>query len=211
MSYFDDYRMTSPFGWRTSPINGKKEFHTGIDLVKKHQEPIYTFVAGKVLFAGHGQAGSGFGGYGNVVAVRDKYGALHCYCHLDSYIVRAGENVERGKMIGRQGTTGQSTGSHLHYEIRKTSSPQYGWIADRANNCFEPSEYLQDYYHKEQQERERERQTNEASSWAKSSQTWVIDNGISDGKRPKDPLTREEMWAMLQKYDNFIIRRGKND
>lgn len=147
ISAMQEYRVTSPFGWRTSPINGKREFHTGIDLAKPHQASIYAFTAGEVMYAKEGVTGSGFGGYGIVVAIRDpETGHLHCYAHLDSVAVKVGDKVKQGQQIGRQGSTGQSTGSHLHYEIRKTSSPQYGWIADREKNCFEPVKYLDDYY-----------------------------------------------------------------
>ncbi|WP_010278760.1 M23 family metallopeptidase [Paenibacillus senegalensis] len=152
MNPFAEYRITSPYGPRRSPISGKQEFHTGIDLVKAHRDPIYAFVGGEVIFASEGKPGSGFGGYGIVVAVRcPKTSHLHVYAHLDSAVVKVGQLVERGQMIGRQGSTGQSTGSHLHYEIRKTSSPQYGWIADRANNCFDPTRYLQDLYKAEEE------------------------------------------------------------
>lgn len=150
---FTEYRITSPYGPRKSPISGAQEWHTGIDLVKAHRDPIYSFVAGEVIFASEGKSGSGFGGYGIVVAVRcPKTGHLHVYAHLDAAVVKVGQQVERGQMIGRQGNTGQSTGSHLHYEIRKSSSPQYGWIADRVNNCFEPTKYLQDLYAAEEKE-----------------------------------------------------------
>ncbi|MGG4499177.1 peptidoglycan DD-metalloendopeptidase family protein [Brevibacillus reuszeri] len=147
----NEYRVTSPFGWRPSPLNGNREFHTGIDLVKTHQAPINAFVAGEDIHAKEGVAGSGFGGYGIVVAIRDpETGHLHCYAHLDSVAVKVGDKVKHGQMIVRQGSTGQSTGSHLHYEIRKSSSPQYGWIADREKNCFEPVKYLDDYFAKAQ-------------------------------------------------------------
>jgi murein DD-endopeptidase MepM/ murein hydrolase activator NlpD len=146
---FEGYRVTSPYGWRTSPITVKREFHTGIDLVKYHQAPIYAFTSGEVIHAKEGAPGSGFGGYGIVVAVKcPQTGHLHCYAHLDSASVAVGQFVEAGQMIGQQGSTGQSTGSHLHYEIRKSSSPQFGWMADRENNCFEPTQYLIDYYRK---------------------------------------------------------------
>ena len=79
------------------------------------------------MHAMEGVAGSGFGGYGIVVAIRDpETGHSHCYAHLDSVAVKVGDKVKPGEMIGRQGNTGQSTGSHLHYEIRKSSSPQFG-------------------------------------------------------------------------------------
>ncbi len=145
MNPFEGYRVTSPFGWRNHPISKERAFHTGIDLVIGHQSPIYAFVEGEVLFASEGLAGTGFGGYGNVVAIKDKNGHLHVYAHLDSIVLKVGARVEKGQMIGRQGNTGKSTGSHLHYEVRKTCSPSYGWVADRANNCFEPTQYLTDF------------------------------------------------------------------
>lgn len=148
MKPFEEYRITSPYGRRDSPITGKTEFHTGIDLAKQHQAPIYTFTEGEILYADEGFSGSGFGGYGNVVAVKDTDGHLHCYCHLDTSVVKTGMRVEKGAMIGRQGATGQVTGSHLHYEVRKRTLPSYGWIQDAGDRCFEPTQYLIDYYKK---------------------------------------------------------------
>lgn len=153
MNPFEGYRVTSPFGWRKSPISGKQEFHTGIDLVKYHKAPIYAFCDGDVIHAKEGVTGSGFGGYGITVAIRcPQTGHLHCYAHLDSVLVKVGQSVRKGQLIGNQGNTGQSTGSHLHYEIRKTSSPSFGWIADRENNCFEPTKYLSDLHKKQEEE-----------------------------------------------------------
>lgn len=141
------YRVTSPFGWRKHPIHGNKSFHTGIDLVKSHKAPIEAFTGGTVLFAGFGKTGSGFGGYGNVVLIKDKNGRGQVYAHLDSVAVKKGQTVKKGQVIGYQGNTGQSTGSHLHFEVRKKaeSSPPYGWIADRANNCLDPTNYIDNY------------------------------------------------------------------
>lgn len=141
------YRVTSPFGWRKHPIHGNKSFHTGIDLVKSHKAPIEAFTGGTVLFAGFGKTGSGFGGYGNVVLIKDKNGRGQVYAHLDSVAVKKGQTIKEGQVIGYQGNTGQSTGSHLHFEVRKKaeSSPPYGWIADRANNCLEPRSYIDNY------------------------------------------------------------------
>lgn len=121
---FEQYRITSYYAKRKSPIDGKDENHRGIDLVKREggkNAPIETFVAGRVVHAGLGKTGTGFGGYGNVVAVLHDEGgkkSLHCYCHLSKILVQVGENVSRGTIIGLQGTTGKSTGEHLHYEIR---------------------------------------------------------------------------------------------
>lgn len=144
MSVFEtkfEYKITSPFGERISPINNKKEFHTGIDLVKKHQANIYAFVGGEVLHAKEGAIGSGFGGFGNVVAVLDKDGLLHCYCHLDSINVKVGDKIREGVVVGKQGNTGKSAGSHLHYEIRKTHKPSFGW-GKGSDHVLNPEEVI---------------------------------------------------------------------
>lgn len=213
MSYFDDYRMTSPFGWRNSPITGKKEFHTGVDLVKSHKAPIYAFVEGEVVHAKMGATGSGFGGYGIVVAIKDKHGCLHVYAHLDSASVEVGQVVERWRMIGRQGNTGQSTGSHLHYEVRKTSSPKFGWIADRANNCHEPLKYLQNYYAREEQEMTDKFEDVPKNHWAvksimKADKSGVL-VGISDTKFGLgQAVTREQLAVVL---DRLGLLDGRED
>jgi hypothetical protein len=152
MGVFDGYRITSGFGWRTHPIRGGKEWHTGIDLVKSHKAPIEAFTDGEVLYAGEGKSGTGLGGYGIVVLIGDKNGRGQLYAHLDSVTVKKGQKVKKGQVIGYQGATGQVTGSHLHYEVRKKaeSKPPYGWIADRVNNCLDPTKYLTDFYKNEQ-------------------------------------------------------------
>ena len=141
------YRVTSPFGWRNHPIKGKRSFHTGIDLVKSHRAPIQAFTAGTVLFAGMGKTGSGFGGYGNVVLIKDKNGRGQVYAHLHSVAVKKGQVIRAGQVIGYQGNTGQSTGSHLHFEVRKKAQSRvpYGWTANRQTNCLDPRSYINNY------------------------------------------------------------------
>lgn len=134
------YRVTSPFGPRKDPIDGKQKEHTGIDLVKAHKAPIFAFMGGEVVHARMGQDGTGFGGFGNVVAVKDERGALHCYAHLDSCTVKEGQRVAEGQEVGRQGTTGRSTGSHLHYEVRTKSVPSFGY-----GTHTDPGKYLLKY------------------------------------------------------------------
>ncbi|WP_117161353.1 M23 family metallopeptidase [Paraliobacillus sp. X-1268] len=143
MKTWKNYKITSLFGYRTHPITGvKQSFHTGIDLVKSHKASIGAFTAGQVLYAGNGQSGSGLGGYGIVVLVKDSKGRGHLYAHLDSVSVKKGQTVSKGQEIGKQGATGNVTGSHLHYEVRKSTSPSYGWISDRENNCLNPTDYV---------------------------------------------------------------------
>jgi hypothetical protein len=146
MNHFDGYRISSPFGWRTNPFGtSAREYHKGIDLVKPHDSAIQAFVAGKVLHAQMGATGSGFGNFGNVVAILDEKEALHVYAHLNSCLVKVNQQVERGQVIGRQGSTGRSTGSHLHYEIRRTFTPSFGWSAN-SDSVYNPTDYLDEYY-----------------------------------------------------------------
>src|SRR5690625_4217445 len=149
---FKAYRITSPFGNRKHPISGRNSFHTGIDLVKLkggRNAPIEAFTSGTVLFAGWGATGTGFGGYGNVVLIKDKNNRGQVYAHLDSVSVRKGQVIKKGQAIGRQGNTGNSTGPHLHYEVRKKAESKvpFGWISDRANNCLNPTSYLKEFDH----------------------------------------------------------------
>ncbi|MCG7406369.1 peptidoglycan DD-metalloendopeptidase family protein [Paenibacillus sp. ACRRX] len=124
------YRITSPYGWRSDPFTGNRTWHTGIDLVKSHQAPILSFTDGTVLHARMGITGSGFGGFGNVVAIQANDGALLCYAHLDNITVQTGQVVKTGQKIGTQGSTGRSTGSHLHFEVRRQTTPSFGFKTD---------------------------------------------------------------------------------
>jgi murein DD-endopeptidase MepM/ murein hydrolase activator NlpD len=138
MEDYRGYRVSSPFGNRV--LNGEKEFHKGIDLVRAHKSAIGAFVGGKVLYAGLGKTGTGLGGYGNCVLLQVGNEA-HLYAHLDSVTVKTGATVVAGQIIGYQGNTGKSKGSHLHFEVRKKASPSYGWVAD-SSGYLEPTGYL---------------------------------------------------------------------
>ncbi|MFD1606161.1 LysM peptidoglycan-binding domain-containing protein [Oceanobacillus luteolus] len=140
---FEGYRVTSPYGWRR--LSGVREFHSGIDLVKAHKAPIYSFTAGTVIYAGLGKSGTGLGNLGNVVVIRDKNGRGQLYAHLDRVAVKAGTNIKMGQFIGYQGATGRVTGSHLHYEVRKKTAPSYGWESDEENSTLEPTAYLRNF------------------------------------------------------------------
>ena len=139
---FSGYRVTSNYGWRIHPIHNTKKFHAGIDLVKSHNAIIKAFMGGTVLYAGNGVSGTGVGGFGNVVVIKDKNGRAHVYAHLNSVLVKKGQSVSKGSNIGRQGAKGQVTGSHLHYEIRKKSSPSLGWTSNQENSTLNPTNYL---------------------------------------------------------------------
>ncbi len=146
MANWKGYRITSNYGYRKDPFgSGKQVFHAGIDLVKSHRAPIGAFVGGKVIYAGFGNKGTGLGGYGNVVLIKDSKGRGHLYAHLDSVSVKTGQSVKAGQTIGRQGKTGQVTGSHLHYEVRKDTSPSYGWTSDKTKSTVNPTKYTNSF------------------------------------------------------------------
>lgn len=104
--------ITSTFGNRTDPFLGRLAMHTGIDFRFETGEPVRSAGAGKVITAG------AVGGYGNMVEIDHGDGVTTRYGHLSKISVSVGDVLENGAMIGRAGSTGRSTGPHLHYEVR---------------------------------------------------------------------------------------------
>ncbi|WP_195515816.1 phage tail spike protein [Enterococcus dispar] len=105
--------VTSEFGWRTSPITGEQELHNGIDLVNGNPNtPIYAADAGEVVIAGMYEAW-----YGNYVVIKHAGGLYTGYAHQSSLKVSVGQTVTKGQQIGYMGTTGPSTGEHLHFQF----------------------------------------------------------------------------------------------
>src|SRR5690606_12899604 len=96
--------------------NGK--MHHGVDIAGKTGTRLDANISGQVVYAGWGQKGSGYGGYGNVVAIKAADGKTHLYAHLDKVNVKKGQLVNIGQQVGTIGNTGNSRGSHLHYEVR---------------------------------------------------------------------------------------------
>ena len=113
---YGGYSVTSPYGPRIHPISGKYKMHTGIDLGIPSGVPLGAAISGKVV-----QAGSN-GGYGNSVMIKGDDGKYRLYAHLSSVNTKVGAQVQAGDLIGKVGSTGNSTGPHLHYEVRNTSS-----------------------------------------------------------------------------------------
>lgn len=109
-------RVSSPYGMRT--LSGVTAMHKGIDLVGS-DKTVVTVLPGKVLYSRMiTDKSNRTWEWGNYVCIRSDDGTLSYYCHLASRAVRAGDTVAVGDVIGREGSTGYSTGSHLHFEIR---------------------------------------------------------------------------------------------
>ena len=109
--------LTSPFGYRPDPFLGRPALHPGVDLVQAYGSEIRATAAGRVIHAGW------MGGYGNMVEIDHGNGLTTRYGHMSEVAVNEGDEVAAGAALGRIGTTGRSTGPHLHYEVRIDGEP----------------------------------------------------------------------------------------
>ncbi|MEH2155711.1 murein hydrolase activator EnvC family protein [Nostoc sp.] len=117
MTYPSDAPTSSPFGWRMHPILGYRRFHAGLDFAASYGSKIRAADSGTVIFAGW------YGGYGRAVIIDHGKGITTLYGHTSELYVTEGQTVERGQAIGAVGSTGFSTGPHLHFEVRRNGTP----------------------------------------------------------------------------------------
>lgn len=110
-------RLSSNFGWRYHPVLGRKKYHNGQDIAVPRRTPVHAADAGVVLVSGWQ------GGYGNFIAIDHGGGISTCYGHNSVLLVQVGERVTKGQQIALSGSTGLSTGPHLHFEVRKNGVP----------------------------------------------------------------------------------------
>lgn len=109
----DSARVTSRFDYRVNPVTGRYVFHTGMDLGAAQGSNIYAMKGGSVTRAAYDS------GYGNFVVVEHDNGIRTLYAHCSKLLVKAGDSVKKGQVIALVGSTGNSTGPHLHIEFRK--------------------------------------------------------------------------------------------
>jgi murein DD-endopeptidase MepM/ murein hydrolase activator NlpD len=119
------FRETSGFGARVDPFSEHFAFHSGVDFAGPWGSLVSATAPGIVVFAGQRN------GYGNIVEVDHGYGFHTRYAHLSSILVRVGSRVEKGSPVGKLGSTGRSTGPHVHYEV---------WLADVVRD---PSRFIE--------------------------------------------------------------------
>lgn len=105
--------ISSYYGYRRDPFTGRKAFHSGIDIVGRYGEPVRATADGVVYRVGYARA------LGRYVKIKHAHGYMTVYGHLKKYIVKKGQKVRKGEVIGYLGNSGRSTGPHLHYEIRR--------------------------------------------------------------------------------------------
>ena len=113
----EQYQLSSGFGLRTDPMNGRKAMHRGLDFRAALKSPVYVTAPGKVTYAGWS------GPYGRMVEVDHGHGIRTRYAHLKKILVKSGQTVANREKIGLVGSSGRSTGPHLHYEVRYKGVP----------------------------------------------------------------------------------------
>ena len=117
MAFPSDAATSSPFGWRMHPVLGYRRFHAGLDFGASYGSTIRAADSGTVIMAGW------YGGYGNAVIIDHGEGITTLYGHTSQLLVSEGQTVQRGQAIALVGSTGLSTGPHLHFEVRKEGEP----------------------------------------------------------------------------------------
>lgn len=130
--------VTSGFGYRKHPVQGKRAFHAGADLRAKMGTPVYATADGVVEWAAYHKSS----GLGNLVILHHNFGFDTIYGHLDRFAVKPGQFVRRGELIAYSGNSGLSSGPHLHYEIRHIQRrlnpvPFMEWSLNRYEALFE--------------------------------------------------------------------------
>ncbi len=132
-------RITSGYGWRRDPFSGQQAWHGGVDIAPHGGAANYILAAarGEVIYSGWN------GGYGNCVMIDHGGGTVTLYGHMSSLLVGKGDVVDRGERIARAGTTGYSTGVHLHFEVREyEKAPVRNYPVGGTDHRYNPMEYF---------------------------------------------------------------------
>lgn len=193
-------KITSAFGYRTDPVSGQESsFHGGIDLVGVDSKNLYSPVSGVVLVSQMVTDKSNLTWqWGNYVCIGGDDGNLYYLCHMASRAVDANERVEEGDIIGIEGSTGYSTGSHCHFEVR-----------DMSNKQLNPADLL-GIPNIAGTEITVERTTTVEQTdsipaeWSREAVEWATKNGILQGNEKGDLMlrstaTREQIVTMLHR------------
>lgn len=198
MPFESGFRIVSPYGYRTDPITGTEDcWHGGVDLVG-FDRTVRAAVGGTVLqsriVTDHENR---TWEWGNYVSVWGDDNHVIYYCHLEERYVQPGRRVEAGQRIGLEGSTGRSTGPHLHFEVRNTQEAQidpcaYLGIPNKVGYVWTPPDPIGD----------------ETSDWSREAVEWCVDNSIirgdGEGLKLSEPVTREQMCVFLFRLYGLI-------
>lgn len=191
-----EFRVASPFGSRVDPITGEPGvWHGGVDLVSEDRN-VRAVMSGTVLQSRMVDKGTGdkTWEWGNYVSIGGDDGYVIYYCHLEKRLVEKGQRVSAGQIIGIEGSTGRSTGVHLHFEVRDWGGQQrnpcdYLGIPNQSGFRWEPEPPEPSW-------------EDQCHDWSRDAVEWAISRGIlrGDGKgnyRLGDAITREEAVVLL--------------
>lgn len=197
----DDFTVTATYGQKGDYWVGG---HQGVDIVAPNKT-IYATCDGTVRVVNYDK-----GGWGRYVTIGDENGLVHIFCHLENNSVRVkpGDKVNRTSVIGIMGTTGNSTGVHLHYQINRN-----GVSINPCDHLGIPNQKGK-YNSKDYEIREEidmYKDDDKIAKWAKESVYYAKDKGYmlgdADGNfRPNDPLTRQEMAVLIKKLDERMSK-----
>lgn len=199
------FRVTSIIGYRTHPITGAKSSpHYGLDLVGESSKNIIAIAPGIVGYSGIVPQSSGDATWqwGNYVRIDGDDGYKYYYCHMSKRLVTVGQRVKVGDILGVEGATGQATGSHLHLEKRKGARKCLLPAAD-SDDCNVATQLGIPNVVGSYEVADKTTSGDKPSDWAAEAWQWGIDNGITDGTRPQDNITREQVVTMLYRYDKL--------
>ena len=189
-------RVVSPYGNRIDPITGLPAWHGGLDLVGLDGDRYVLSVAdGEVMQSRIvTDPNNRTSEWGNYVSVWGDDGRAVYYCHLEARAVEAGQRVKAGQLLGIEGTTGRSTGIHLHFEVRneagqQISAAQYLGIPNTVGFEYRPAPPVDPWIE-------------QAHDWSRDAVDWAVRKGILKGKGGDnyalgDYVTREELCVML--------------
>ena len=199
MPFDGSFRVASPFGFRVDPITGAEHsWHGGVDLVSEDRN--VRAACGGVVLRSRMAEDLGDGDrtweWGNYVSVAGDDGCVIYYCHLESRAVEQGHRVSAGQILGIEGSTGRSTGIHLHFEVRDYNAQQldpcaYLGIPNEAGYVWTPSAPVDPWIA-------------QAHDWSADAVDWAVRKGILRGRGGEDyalgdPVTREELCVMLHR------------
>lgn len=207
-------RLVSPYGYRTDPITKQPDVpHWGVDLVGDGDKTICAVVGGTVLQSRIvTDSDIPTSEWGNYISIAGDDGRVYYYCHLSVRMVFIGDRVEAGQAIGIEGSTGRSTGSHLHFEVRvsvvgatvnpsevlRIPNEEGRYIVEKEENVVEDKQDVK-------------RTDSEPQEWAKDAVEWAVENGIiygdGDGNLMlRETCTREQVLVFL--YRMFRLMQG---
>ena len=202
-------RVVSTYGLREDPITHEKGVpHWAFDMVGDGDKTICAVVGGTVLQSRMvTDTSNPTSEWGNYISIFGNDGRVHFYCHLSERWVSAGEYVAAGQAIGMEGSTGRSTGSHLHYEVRVSV---IGTTVNPGGVLGIPNE--KGVYTVDKEEAKKDKRTDsEPQEWAKDAVEWAVENGIiygdGDGNLMlRETCTREQVLVFV--YRMFQLMQG---